>query len=60
MLFYPLSLGLLVCGGGGFLCGFGFGGLFGFLALDFGVFGGVPGVEDLLGSYRLDIEFHGV
>jgi len=42
VLFYALGLGLLVCGSLGFSSGFGFGGLFGLLALNFGVFAGIP------------------
>lgn len=48
VLFYPLRLGLLVRGGLGVGFGFGFGGFGFFLALYVGVFGRVPGVEDLL------------
>lgn len=47
VLFYPLVLGFLVCGGFGFGFGFDFGGLGGFFTLDVAVFGRVPGVEDL-------------
>lgn len=47
MLFYPLVLGFLVCGGFGFGFGFSFGGFGFFFALDVAVFGRVPGVEDL-------------
>ena len=44
----PLGFGLFV--GSGFRFGFGFGldGLFRLFALDLGVFGGVPGVQDLV------------
>jgi hypothetical protein len=42
VLFYALGLGLLVCESLCFSSGFGFGGLLGLLALDFGVFGSVP------------------
>jgi hypothetical protein len=48
VLFYPLSLGLLVGSGGSLPRGLGFLGLLGLLALYFGVLGGVPGVKDLL------------
>ena len=42
VLFYPLSFGLLVGQGLGLSGGFGFGGLLGLLALDLGVFTGIP------------------
>ena len=47
VLFYPLGLGLLVCGGSGLGLGFGLGSLCGLFALRIGVFGGVPRVQDL-------------
>lgn len=47
VLFDALCFGLLVRFGFGVGFGFGFGGLFGFFALDFRVFGGVPGFQDL-------------
>ena len=47
VLFYPLGFALLFGGGFRVGLGFGFGGLFGLFALDFGVFACVPGVEDL-------------
>jgi hypothetical protein len=48
VLCYPLTFALLVCGS--FSLGFGlcFDGLGGLLSLYFAIFGGVPGVEDLL------------
>jgi hypothetical protein len=44
---YPLGLGLLVGGGSGLGLGQSLFGLLCLFALDFGIFGGVPGVEDL-------------
>jgi hypothetical protein len=41
---YALGFAFLLCGGFGVRFRFGCGGDFGFFALDFGVFGGVPGV----------------
>lgn len=54
VLFYALGFALLLGGGFGVGLGLGFGGLFGLFALDFGVFGCVPGVEDLfnINDYR--------
>jgi hypothetical protein len=45
---YPLSLGLLVGGGSGLGLGQSLFGLLCLFALDLGILGGVPGVEDLL------------
>lgn len=45
---YPLRLALLVGGGFGIRFGFGLGGFGGLLTLYFAVFGGVPGVENLI------------
>lgn len=50
---YPLCLALLVGGGFGFGLGLGLRCLSGLLALYFGIFGGVPGVENLVHSVRL-------
>lgn len=48
VLCYPLRLALLVGGGFGIRFRFGFGGFGGLLTLYFAVFGGVPGVKDLV------------
>jgi hypothetical protein len=47
----PLGLALLIRGSFCLRLGFGFGGLLRLLALDFGIFGGVPRVEDLTSRY---------
>ena len=49
---YPLCLALLVGGGFGFGLSLGLRCLGGLLTLYFGIFGGVPGVEDLVRSVR--------
>lgn len=48
VLFYAFCPGLFQRRGFGFGFGFGFGCFCGFFALDFAVFGCVPGVEDLM------------
>lgn len=48
VLCYPLRLALLVGGGFGVRFGFSFGGFGGLLTLYVAVFGGIPGVEDLV------------
>ena len=47
---YPLCLALLVCGGFSLSLGLGLRGLGGLFALYFGIFGSIPGVEDLVQS----------